>query len=365
MALPVSGLECDFTLALNNRTGKFFFCKELIDESDDLIKTVRYWRLPLAKLPEGLFARILGRLGMLEVALRFEHPLSYRFLPTISRSRPVVFTDPRECLLYAVKPRDVVLCHDMGPITHPDLYAAGVHELYTAAFARIAAAKPLMLFVSEASRLAFISLYGDNFPLLQVIHIPLRHEMEEGDMEPVAGLPDRFLLTVGSIGLRKNQLRCVEAFALSGLAKQGHGYVLCGGREPGYDAAVAAAQSTPGVTLTGYVNDSQLRWLYRHAEGFVLPSLLEGFGLPAAEAIRNGLIPLVGSGGALHEVTGDAAILVDPLRSEEIATGMRQLTEMDESERNRRLIDLREHISSFSRENMLGSWRSALKAALA
>ena len=365
MVLPISGLECDFTLALNNKTGKFFFCRELIDESDDLIKAVRYWRLSSARLPEGIFARILGRLAMLEIALRFKHPLSYRFVPAISRRRPVVFTDPRECLLYAIKPRDVVLCHDMGPITHPDLYAAGVYELYTAAFARIAAARPLILFVSEASRLAFIRLYGDNFPLLQVVHIPLRHEMEGGDIEAVAGLPDRFLLTVGSIGLRKNQLRCVQAFALSGLAQQGHGYVLCGGREPGYEAVLAAEESTAGVRLIGYVSDNQLRWLYQHAEGFVLPSLLEGFGLPAAEAIKNGLIPLVGAGGALHEVTGDSAILVDPLHVDAIAAGMQHLTEMDENERDRRLSELRKHLKRFSRENTMRSWRSALKAAVA
>jgi glycosyltransferase involved in cell wall biosynthesis len=365
MALPISQLECDFTLALNNKTGKFFFCRELIGSSRDLIKTVRYWRLPLAEQPGGLFARILGRLARMEVDIRFKNPLSYKLLPTISPRRPVVFMDPRESILYSIKPRDVVLCHDMGPITHPDLYASGVHELYTLAFARISAVRPLMLFVSEASRLAFIRLYGDDFPLLQVVHIPLRHEMEEGDMRPVAGLPDRFLLTVGSIGVRKNQLRCIEAFALSGLGEEGHGYVLCGGREPGYEAAVAAAQHTAGVTLTGYVDDSELRWLYRHAEGFVLPSLLEGFGLPAAEAIRNGLIPLVSSGGALHEVTGEAAILVDPLRSEEIARGMRQLTEMDQNERNRRLTELRKHILRFSRENMTASWRSALRGAFA
>jgi glycosyltransferase involved in cell wall biosynthesis len=365
MLKPANYLSCDFTLALNNATGKYFFCRDMIRASRDLIVDTYYWRFAFAEKPTNLLARILGRLALLEVRLREKLPISYRIVPAISRRQPVIFTDARECLLYRLKPSDVVLCHDLGPIIHSDLYAPGVSEQYVLAFERIVAARPLMLFVSNASRRDFIRLYGNAFPLMGVVHPPIRVEMSGGNEQPISGIPSKFLLTVGSIGSRKNQWRAIKAFAASGLTDEGYAYVICGGPEPGADAVVALAHDTPSIVLPGYVNDSQLRWLYTHAQGFVLPSLLEGFGLPAAEAVSHGLIPLVGPDGALHEVTGDAAVLVDPLNIADIAAGMRKLASMSAEERKLRLVELRVSIARFTEESAIAAWRSALIQAAA
>src|SRR6202022_4867506 len=62
-------LDCEFTLALNNRTGKYFFCKDMIDASRDLIRNCYYWRVPLKNLPPRTIARVLGRLARIEVDL--------------------------------------------------------------------------------------------------------------------------------------------------------------------------------------------------------------------------------------------------------------------------------------------------------
>ena len=364
MESQIDKFECDFTLALNNRTGKYLFCRELIEETSDLIKSVRYWRLAAESPPRGLIARVLGRCAQMEVSVRFNHPGSYKWVPPISRKVPIIFTDPRECLLYSVHTSDVVICHDMGPLTHRELYHPAVFQLYNSAFARIANAKPHMVFVSQATRNEFVTLFGTDFPYLRVVHIPLRQAMNTEETSPLPGLPDRFLLTVGAIGARKNQLGSIKAFTHSGLANEGWGYVLCGSPEPGYEAVVEAAQAASQVFLLSHVTDSQLRWLYRRARGFVLPSLLEGFGLPAAEAIRFDLVPLVGRGGALEEVTGDQAILVDPLSVEQIAAGMRGLVEMNETERIRRITALKTHISKFSKVNTMLAWRETLAICL-
>jgi glycosyltransferase involved in cell wall biosynthesis len=272
----------------------------------------------------------------------------------------MVFTDPRECILYQMKPCDVVLCHDMGPLTHPDLYTPGVRELYALAFDRIKAAKCFMLFVSKASRSDFVKLCGSDFPLMQVVYPPIRTGMERSDGREVPGVPPKYLLTVGSVGARKNQVRSIEAFKASGLANKGYAYVICGGPEPGVEQVINLAQETAGVILPGYVDDDQLRWLYRNAKGFVLPSLLEGFGLPAAEAINYGLVPLVGHGGALQEVAGDAAVLVDPFDVRNIAAGMITLAGLSDEERNNRVDLLRHSVERFSLESAVAAWRSAL-----
>jgi glycosyltransferase involved in cell wall biosynthesis len=358
-------LDCEFTLALNNRTGKYFFCKDMIDASHDLIRTCYYWRIPSNALPSTPVAKVLGRLARIEVDLRVRSRLEDRFLPAISHRQPMVFTDPRECVLYRLKSCDVVLCHDLGPLTHPEFYGPGVKDIYAVAFDQIKAAKPLMLFVSAASRADFVELFGDDFPLLQVIHIPLRKGIARNSEQIVNGLPEKFFLTVGSVGTRKNQLRSIQAFVASGLADEGFAFVICGGPEPGADNVMALGRETKGVILPGYVNDEELRWLYRNAKGFVLPSLLEGFGLPAAEAINYGLVPLLAPGGALQEVAGEGAVYANPLDTGAIAAGMRKLAEMTEEERDVRLCQLRSSIQRFSLESAVAGWRSALELAIA
>jgi glycosyltransferase involved in cell wall biosynthesis len=357
-------LDCEFTLALNNRTGKYFFCKDMIDASQDLIRTCYYWRVPLNALPSTPVARVLGRLARIEVELRVQSRLGDRLLPAISHRQPMVFTDPRECVLYRLKSSDVVLCHDLGPLTHPEFYGPGVKDIYAIAFDRIKAAKPFMLFVSAASRAVFVQLFGHDFPLLQVIHIPLRKGIARDSEQILGGLPEKFFLTVGSVGTRKNQLRSIQAFVSSGLADEGFAYVICGGPEPGADDVMALGRETKGVILPGYVNDDELRWLYRNAKGFVLPSLLEGFGLPAAEAINYGVVPLLTPGGALQEVAGDGAVYANPLDPADIAAGMRRLAEMTKEERDVRLFQLRSSIERFSLENAIAGWRSALELAI-
>jgi glycosyltransferase involved in cell wall biosynthesis len=280
--------DCEFTLALNNRTGKYFFCKEMIQSSDDLIAACLYWRVPMKQPPSRTFARILGRIARWEVDLRSGTELMNRLLPPSPHRRPIIFTDPREVLFYRLKSFDIVVCHDMGPITHPDLYDPGVSRIYRKAFDQIRNARPFMIFVSAASRQEFVAGYGDDYPLMQVVSPPLRMDMKQHDLRPLDGIPKKFFLTVGAVGQRKNQLRAIRAFDATALAKAGYAYVICGGlHEAGADLVVEQARRTPNVILPGYVNDAELRWLYKNATGFVLPSLLEGFGLPAAEAIHH------------------------------------------------------------------------------
>lgn len=358
--------DCEFTLALNNRTGKYFFCKEMIQSSEDLIATCLYWRLPMKQLPSKTVSRVLGRIARWEVDFRSRNGLLNRLLSPSPHRRPLIFTDPREVLFYRLKSTDVVVCHDMGPITHPDLYDPGVTRIYGKAFDQIRAARPFMIFVSAASRQEFVARYGDDYPAMQIVSPPLRMDMQQSDLRPVGGIPQKFFLTVGAVGQRKNQLRAIRAFDATGLAKAGYAYVICGGlHEAGADLVVEQARRTPGVILPGYVNDAELRWLYKNATGFVLPSLLEGFGLPAAEAVHYELIPLLSRGGALQEVAGDGAIYVNPLDEGDIADGMRLLAELAPEERKKRLDQLHVNVSRFSLENEAGKWRETLTLAAA
>ena len=83
-----------------------------------------------------------------------------------------------------------------------------------------------------------------------------------------------------------------------------------------YDEILNVAESSPEhrtrLMFTGYVADEDLPALYSGALAFVFPSLYEGFGLPALEAMACGTPVITANTTSLPEVVGDAALLVDP-----------------------------------------------------
>jgi len=311
----------DFTLGLINRTGAYYLARDVVQKLADRFDAVRCGRLFLKRPPEGLVRKVMARAALWELS----HPQAK--LPPWPRrpgrgAGPMLFLDPLYVMHTDLHAEDIVLCHDVCPLTHHDLYAQSTIASYEAAYAKIARAKPGMVFVSQASQDAFVELFGCDFRFLEVIPLYVRESSCDGEARAPAGVTTPFLLTVGVMEPRKNQTRSIQAFAASGLAARGWSYALCG---PMTDRANASG--VPGVVGLGYIDDAELRWLYRNAAGFVLPSLAEGFGMPALEATRQGLVPIVSRGGALEEAVGGAALLVDPEDVGDIAEAMRTLEE--------------------------------------
>lgn len=358
-------IDIEFSLALHDKTGKYFIGRDIGAATADLVHSHIFWRLSSQTVPQRLAAKGLGRLLVTEVDARVGSTAFDRLAPKQRPPRPVLHMDPFTTLVHALSPRDMVLCHDVGPLTHPDLFGAPVAAAYRKAYRQIAEAGPHMAFVSQTSQAAFHSLFGDAFASSRVIYPALRAEIADGPQTSAPGVETPFLLTVGSVGARKNQRRAIEAFAESGLAARGVQYVLCGGREPGYEPAALAAKQTPGVVLFDYVSDQTLNWLYGAAAGFVLPSLLEGFGVPVAESIARGLIPLVSADSVLHEVAGDGALLVDPNDTAQIAAAMRALVMMPQAESERRRGMLTQSLTRFSDEAFARQWRVAIEQVIA
>jgi glycosyltransferase involved in cell wall biosynthesis len=354
-----SKIDVEFTLALHNRTGKYFIGRDIIAQHKDQIGNVYYWRFARPKPPEGLAAKFIGKCVVLNHMVRRSAALDRfaRFRPT----NAVLHLDPFTVLHSRLEARDIVLCHDLGPITHPDLFSSSVVELYQRAYAEIQRRRPTMVFVSRASRLAFDDRYP-GVPDQHVIYPPIRSELVEIATAPAAIAGSPYLLTVGSVGRRKNQLAAIRAFAMSGLAEKGWSYVLCGSSEPGADEVSAAAAVTPGVKRLPYVSDAELRSLYAHAAGFVLPSLLEGFGVPVAEAISHGLIPIISKDSVLEEVAGPGAISIDPLDLASIRDGMLWLAEMKPDERSHRANMLKNALDRFSSDKFDRDWATLLRS---
>ena len=103
------------------------------------------------------------------------------------------------------------------------------------------------------------------------------------------------------------------------------------------------------VRLPGWVSAADLEGLYRAASCFVLPSLREGFGLPVLEAMARGVPVACSNRSAVPEVAGDAALLFDPERPDEIAGAILRL--LDDPALAEKLVELgRERVRSFTWE---------------
>jgi glycosyltransferase involved in cell wall biosynthesis len=112
------------------------------------------------------------------------------------------------------------------------------------------------------------------------------------------------------------------------------------------------------------VSDAQLRWLYKEASAFVLPSLLEGFGMPALEAAQAGLIPILSRESALSEAVSGLGIEVDPLSVSEIGAAMDSVLALDDKTRSERKNALVTLAGSATREKFLAEWKNLISVEL-
>jgi glycosyltransferase involved in cell wall biosynthesis len=158
------------------------------------------------------------------------------------------------------------------------------------------------------------------------------------------GISRPYALAVGTVAPRKNLRRLVEAWGLAADALDGWTLVIAGPRGWGPDLP-----ETAGVVLPGWVGDETLPGLLAAAEFFCYPSLYEGFGLPPLEAMATSTACLVGDYPAAREVLDDAAVIVHPSDSDEIAVQLARLA-ADEDLRARLGIAGRARAARFSWE---------------
>lgn len=159
---------------------------------------------------------------------------------------------------------------------------------------------------------------------------------------------DPYILFVGTPEPRKNLPRLIAAVELLRARGRRERLVIAGGRGWGN-----VNLTSPLVDAVGRVGDEQLHALYSHASCLAIPSLHEGFGLPVIEAMAVGTPVVAGDRGALPEVAGGAAVLVDPLSADSIANGLLEAM----ARRDELVARGRERAATFT-------WRRAASAAI-
>lgn len=139
--------------------------------------------------------------------------------------------------------------------------------------------------------------------------------------EPVAALEGKqFIMYVGRPTPHKNLERLIEAFAELQKTHSNLHLALVGKKDTNYEqiAATAANRGVKQIVFTDFVSDQQLRWLFENCQVYVFPSLSEGFGLPALEAMQHGAPVASSNATCLPEIYGDGAQYFDPLSVDNI-----------------------------------------------
>jgi glycosyltransferase involved in cell wall biosynthesis len=142
------------------------------------------------------------------------------------------------------------------------------------------------------------------------------------------GLPERYILFVGTIEPRKNLTRLLHAFEALHRDDLCDALVIVGKRGWLFGDFFAELERSPvrdAVLIPGYVPDEALPAIYAGARALAFPSLYEGFGLPALEAMACGTAVACSGTSSLPEVAGAAALYFDPSSHGAIVETLRQL----------------------------------------
>ncbi len=245
----------------------------------------------------------------------------------------VQYTAPLACPVPVV-----VSVHDVSFLEHPEYFTRARATQLRITVGRTVRSAAKILTCSEFSRRSILKVYGDIEEDKVVVapnaaapeFRPISRESASAFVRERLKFPEPFVLSVGDLQPRKNQIGLIKAFArlVRANPQLKHRLVLAG-KETWFAHRVHEAARESGVadriSFIGFVSDSELLQLYNACELFAFPSFYEGFGLPPLEAMACGRAVVCAHTSAMPEVVDGAAILFDPYAVDEIARAMADL----------------------------------------
>ncbi|MGI8759080.1 MAG: glycosyltransferase family 4 protein, partial [Acidimicrobiales bacterium] len=242
--------------------------------------------------------------------------------PALARRLGGLWHGPHYTMPLRANVPTVVTIHDLTFFDHPEWHERAKVVYFRRMIRESAQRADTLVCVSNYTADRLTDLLAPTVPVEVITHgvDHRRFRTEDGDGDDLARLADLgvqgpFVAFTGTLEPRKNVPALVRAMARLAPTHPGLKLVLAGHRGWGgaeVDATVATSGLEERVINLGYVDDAVLPALYRQAAAVAYPSLEEGFGLPALEALACGAAVVTSSGSAMEEVAGGAALLVRP-----------------------------------------------------
>lgn len=239
----------------------------------------------------------------------------------------------------------VVTIHDMLPLRYPGYYHPDTYARNCLNLERLNRMQPTVITDSEAAKKDI--LYFSDIPEEKIHIIPLAHSVDNRlyknnpDILTKLGIDSPYLLFLSAIAKNKNLCRIVEAFESLAERIPDIKFVVAGGSALYTDSsAISKIENSPfasRIVMAGYVSDEQKHILYSNALAFLFPSLFEGFGLPILDAMSRGCPVIASNVSSMPEVAGDAAILIDPHSTEQLAYEMERVISSESLRKELRL----------------------------
>lgn len=273
----------------------------------------------------GRFSReVLSRLGDWRPVPVRSHPLrpwdpwltgrAVRRLP--SSERPSVYFSP---LFNPPRRPDVPVVFTLHDLIHLDTGGLGHRSYYRLVVQPATREAAAILTVSQHVKRQIVEHFRVPAERVVVVGNGVSEAFHVDGPRQDGGRP--YLLCVAPDRPHKNVHRLIEAFAASGLAPTHDLHLTAQPSRALHDTAMRHGVS-PSVHHIVAPDDADVAAAYRGAAAVIVPSLDEGFGLPAVEALACGSPLLAADAGALPEVVGDAAVLFDPRQVEAMAEAM-------------------------------------------
>lgn len=323
--------------------------------------------------PEFVFS---GNVEPVFTGPRAIHPfLWYRW---IEKSVPEILKDYRADLF--ISPDGMIpgnssvpsipVIHDISFVHRPADIPWLKSQFYRRYFPRYAARAARIMTVSDYSASDISLSWGIDRSLIDIVYNGASEEFypDRGPLTPlIPGIREEssFFLFVGNLSPRKNVPNMIRAYnRYRENSDSDTMLVICGDRfflNSELDLLYSKSPYRDDIVFTGPMNREQLRRLYSNALALLFVPWFEGFGIPVVEAMRCGTPVIASDSTSLPEISGDAALLVDPGNIEEIASAM-QKTETDSELRKRLITRGFDNAEKFTWEKAaLSFWESVSK----
>jgi glycosyltransferase involved in cell wall biosynthesis len=280
-----------------------------------------------------------GRIQLIAARANTSGPLGriaweqFKLPGQLSQIRANVFHAPANVLPRSVPCASVLTVHDLAFMRHPEFFRPTRRYYQRTLTRRSANAATVIVAVSEHTKRDLVEYFRIDPAKIRVIYNSIAPDFQPVDPATIArfraekGLPERYLLYLGTVEPRKNLATLVTAYARlrEQMGAETPPLILAGAKGWYYEPLFRRVRELGvdrDVTFVGYVSREEQPLWYAGAAVFVYPSLYEGFGMPIVEALGCGTPTITSNTSSMPEAAGALATLTPPQDAEALARAM-------------------------------------------